>query len=1079
MQVFQTAVRRASTFAAIGAAAFLSACGGGGGTPEPAAIDPAVQSLAPTLGDVTGLAVPAEDSVASKIDPRVRTLSGAVDVWVQLDTPSMLEMQAKRSVEMGLEPGELFRQMKAAKLAAAKSKTGSAAVAESAALKTIRAETAPHLAKVAAQQNAAMANFKSLGADELGRVDVAHNAVALRVDAARIKELAKTAGVVKVRPVVHYSLTLSETVPYVGGAALQAAGLDGTGMRIAVVDSGIDYTHRNLGGPGTTAAYAEAAGAGPADPKSGQANALFPNSKVIGGYDFVGDAWSGGANSPERTEDVNPIDYWFHGTHVADIAGGIKGMAPGATLYALKACASVSGSCNGVALLKAMDWAVDPNHDGDLEDAADVINLSLGSDFGQPEDDLSFAAGWAVEIGVVVVASAGNGGNVATVVGSPSTESGVISVAQTQVPGAKSPFVDIVSPASIARRIAQVGAADFAPVTAPLSGEVAYVGRGCVADPTLGIAADDPYLANPAGKVAMIDRGACGFSVKVQRAAQAGAKAVLIANNTAAAPIPMGLTAGTSVFVPALMIGQANGNAIKGALSAGQAVNVNFDVAALIGSMVSTSARGPSNQTNAIKPEIGAPGASVSARFGTGTQELPFGGTSGAAPVVSGAAALLLQAFPERTPMQIKAMLMNSANTQILTDPVTQPGVLAPIARIGAGELRVDRAAQADLVAFNPSQKSAALSYGFRAVATVDSFTQNLRLRNFSREPKTVQIANEFRYANDAASGAVTVIAPASVTVPPRSGITVPVVITVNAALLPAWAQDARDIAAAGSTFAANEYDGYLNITDGGKKISVPWHIMPRKAADLRVTGGATTKAPINLVNTGAATAVTEVFALTGTSSRVNPNDLPLPGSNLSYTDLRAVGARLAAPDTLQFGISTFARRSNPVYPSGYEVQIDTNRDGVADFAVFNQLLNAQSSLSVVKVLNIAAGTVQAFFFIDADFYSGNMILTAPLSAMGLTDASTFDFTVLSYDNYFTGQVSEVIGPMTFTPAKPKFALEGGGIRVTVPTGVAGQLRSVAVAGGDVASPSQTGLLFLNRGNAGERGEASLVNIRQ
>jgi hypothetical protein len=194
---------------------------------------------------------------------------------------------------------------------------------------------------------------------------------------------------------------------------------------------------------------------------------------------------------------------------------------------------------------------------------------------------------------------------------------------------------------------------------------------------------------------------------------------------------------------------------------------------------------------------------------------------------------------------------------------------------------------------------------------------------------------------------------------------------------------------------------------------------------------------------------------------------------------LRAVGARLAAPDTLQFGISTFARRSNPVYPSGYEVQIDTNRDGVADFAVFNQLLNAQSSLSVVKVLNIAAGTVQAFFFIDADFYSGNMILTAPLSAMGLTDASTFDFTVLSYDNYFTGQVSEVIGPMTFTPAKPKFALEGGGIRIGVPTGVAGQIRSVAVAGGDVASPSQTGLLFLNRGNAGERGEASLVNIRQ
>ncbi|MFM2400221.1 MAG: hypothetical protein RL341_2378 [Pseudomonadota bacterium] len=1088
MNVVRKSAKRLSALAAISAAALLAACGGGGGSQDPAISSEApAQALAPVAGDMSGLALPGAEQTLTKIDPRLRTASGPIEVWVTLDTPALAAMQAKRASDMGMEPGELFREMKAAKIAAqaaaGKGKTAAAAV-ESAALKTIRAETAGHREKLASQQSGFASAMKSLGGEELGRVNVAHNAVAMRVDAARLKELAGMTGVVKVRPVVHYSLNLAETVPFVGGAALQASGFDGTGMRIAVIDSGIDYTHRNLGGPGTAAAYAEAAGVDANDPKSGLPNALFPSSKVIGGFDFVGDKWSGGAGSPARTEDPNPIDYWFHGTHVADIAAGAsldgthKGMAPGAKLYAVKACASVSGSCNGIALLKAMDFSVDPNGDGDFEDAADVINLSLGSDFGQPEDDLSFAVANAVELGVVVVASAGNGGNVATVVGSPSTEPGAISVAQTQVPSAKSVFIDIVAPAAIARRITQISESDFGPVTAAVSGDVVFLGRGCPAGTVAGQAGEDPYLGNPSGKIALIDRGACGFSQKVDRAARAGAKAVLIGLVTPESPFPMGTTPGSSVYVPTLMITQVDSNAIKGRLTAGDAVKVNFDLAAVADSVVSTSARGPSNQYNQIKPEIGAPGGSVSASVGTGNGEAPFGGTSGAAPMVSGAAAQLLQAFPNRTPLQIKAMLMNTASTQVFSDPVGEPGVLAPIARIGAGELRVDRAAQTDFVAFNPSQKSAALSYGFQAVPTFGAFTQNLRLRNFSKEPKTVQITPSFRYADDAASGAVRIVAPSSVTIPPRGGITVQVVLTVDASKLPAWAQNARDIGAAGATFSRNEFDGYITLNDGTRNLSVPWHIMPRKAADLKVSGGGSTKAPITLFNAGVAPAVTEVFALTGTSSRVYPGDLPQAGSNITFTDLRAVGARLAAPDIVQFGIATFGRRSNPSLPSGYEVDIDVNRDGTPDFAVFNDFLNADSTLSVVKILNLADGTLQAFFFIDADFYSGNMILTAPLSAMGLTENSTFDYTVLSFDNYFTGTVSESIGPMTFTPAKPKFALQGGGIMLTVPSGVAGQVNSTAVAGGDVASPSQTGLLLLHRGNAGNS-ESATVKINR
>ncbi|MGL4575032.1 MAG: hypothetical protein ACRCV9_09605, partial [Burkholderiaceae bacterium] len=243
MNVVRKSAKRLSALAAISAAALLAACGGGGGSQDPViSSEPPAASLAPVAGDMSGLALPSAEQTMSKIDPRLRTASGPIEVWVTLDTPALAAMQAKRAADMGMEPGELFREMKAAKIAAqaaaGKGKTAAAAV-ESAALKTIRAEAVGHREKLAGQQSGFAAAMKSLGGEELGRVNVAHNAVALRVDAARLKELAGMAGVVKVRPVVHYKLNLAETVPYVGGAALQASGFDGAGTLIAMIDSGI------------------------------------------------------------------------------------------------------------------------------------------------------------------------------------------------------------------------------------------------------------------------------------------------------------------------------------------------------------------------------------------------------------------------------------------------------------------------------------------------------------------------------------------------------------------------------------------------------------------------------------------------------------------------------------------------------------------------------------------------------------------------------------------------------------------------------------------------------------------------
>ena len=162
--------------------------------------------------------------------------------------------------------------------------------------------------------------------------------------------------------------------------------------------------------------------------------------------------------------------------------------------------------------------------------------------------------------------------------------------------------------------------------------------------------------------------------------------------------------------------------------------------------------------TQHIKPEIGAPGASLSAQAGTGSGQTAFGGTSGATPMVAGAAALMVEAHPSYSPDRIKALLMNSAETVVYTNPAVVPGELAPITRIGAGELRVDRALKLTSLAWNRKQRAAALSFGAIEVdrrMTTDTLT--LRVENFGDSAKRFTVTLSFRYAGDEASGAVKV----------------------------------------------------------------------------------------------------------------------------------------------------------------------------------------------------------------------------------------------------------------------------------------------------------------------------------
>lgn len=1018
------------------------------------------------VSDFSGKTLRAQPAPAGvtvdRIDRRLTGASGSVDVWVTMDAPSLATQQAKLAATAGVE--------KAKQLASSSNKS---AYAES--LQKYRSD-------IAAQQSKMAVSLASVGAEELGRVQVAHNAIAVRVDASQLQQLALIPGVAKVRPVINYEMDLSETVPYVGGAAVQATGIDGTGITVAVLDSGIDYTHRNLGGAGTLEAYAAAHGGAPGDPLSTTLDGLFPTAKVVGGFDFVGEGWP----TTARTEDPDPIDFQGHGTHVSDIIAGKStdgthvGMAPGAKLLGIRVCSAIATSCNGVSLLLAVDFALDPNNDGNLSDAADIIHLSLGSDYGQIEDDLTAALEAAVNLGIVVVASAGNGSNKPYVVGSPSIGPGVISVAQTQVPSAVAFPLVVTSPASIAGTYGNTATLEWSPIGSGATGNVAFVGRACPAGTVTPTAPADPFLTSPAGKIALIDRGACSISLKVDYAFDNGAIGVLIGLIAPGDAVSFSFGGGDT-FGPALVIQQQLSSAIKARLAAGDVVNASISASAgipLIGSMASTSSRGPS-VLQTIKPEIGAPGASVSAQVGTGTGETAFGGTSGAAPMVSGAAALLLQKFPNRTPIQIKSMLMNSANTQVFTNPALLPGGLAPITRIGAGELRVDKAIGLKAIAWNPESESAALSFGQLEVP-FDGVVlfKKVRIHNFTNSTRTYSITRSFRYADDAASGAVTVIAPSSVSVTTGGDREFMVQLLIKGSKLPTWALNGGSGGGDGAALNGPEYDGYITLTSGSEKLSLPWHVLPRKASATIASPLVKTKkgSTLSLLNLGVETGDYDVFSLIGQSDRIPRGDLPQPGDNFEIIDLQSVGVRhlpaaVFGADYLEFGLTTFGRRVHPNYPAEFDVYIDSNNDGTPDFVAFNSELGgfSASGQNVVSVANLTTGAVTAVFFTDADLDSGNVIFTVPMNAsagagnVGVQPGTTIGISVFAFDNYITGALTDSVENMRFTPGNARFNVTGLPFSTVAPRSFA----SVPVTAATVPDTATTeaGLLLMYRRN--------------
>ncbi|OAI38485.1 hypothetical protein AYO38_09625 [bacterium SCGC AG-212-C10] len=945
----------------------------------------------------------------------------------------------------------------------------------------------------AAQRNHVQSANGASGPVEIARMTKTLNAVIMRVDASEIPALAALPGVKSVRAINNYALDLSETVPYIGGTTVQNSGFDGTGIVVAVLDSGVDYTHKNLGGVGTAPAYDAAYGNSSSSIYNRKiTRGVFPTAKVISGYDFVGETWGIDADGDEigvLAPDPNPIDCGVvavcegggHGTHVADIIAGLsrdgthKGVAPGAKIMAIKVCSSISTSCSGVALLQAVEYAVDPNGDLNTSDAAHVLNLSLGSSYGQVEDDLSFALKGANDLGSVVVASAGNAADRPVIAGSPSTQLEVLSVAQTQVPSAKGYTLTVNSPAGIAGEYKNTVSQAWAPIVAGFTGNLVLAGNGCT---------PASFPANTAGKVALIDRGICAVSVKSENAKAAGAVGALV--GLVASGDPVGFSQGSpGPFVETLVISQALANLLKANIAAPVNVTVSpANFTSLVGSLAGSSSRGPGYSFGQIKPNIGAPGASLSALVGTGTGQEAFSGTSGAAPMVSGAAALVRDAKPGWDPIAVRSALVNTAETQILTNPLTLPGGLAPITRIGGGEVRVDRAVATQTLAWAISPEEPAISFGEHRLSADADFSRTVRITNDSASARLYTIASAFRYAEDQASGAVTLSHPPSVNVPANSSADIVVNLHVNAANLPGWILDGGPNGGEGALLNLMEFDGYLNISGGGDNIHLPWQILPHKASNANNDGSAAA-APgpdtftfrgsgvYKTHNYGVEWADADVFSLTHQSPAL-AGPPPAPGDNEVRIDLKSVGVRQVG-NAVQFAVSTYGEHAHPAYPAEIDVYIDSDSDGDDDFAIFTLESGAFGSTgqTVVAAVNLNTGAGGIFYYAAADLYSTNVILTAPLAAVGLTPSTQFKFRVEAFDNYFQGVVTDATGYATFTLNKPRIVTAPA---FSVAPGSYGSLMAGVANGGSTASPSQLGLLiFWLNGREGAEEQVVLI----
>jgi len=504
------------------------------------------------------------------------------------------------------------------------------------------------------------------------------NGMSVTMDDADAQKLSEVAGVRAVYPVLEVAAPEpldAEPADAYGNAMTgvdqvqRVDGLTGEGVTVAVIDSGIDYNHPDLGGSGVDDETAD-----------------FPGDRVVGGYDLVGDDYDS-RKGLDPVPDEFPDDCGGHGSHVAGIIGAdgeVVGVAPKVDLlsYRVFGC---EGSSSTDVILEAMERAMD--------DGADVVNMSLGASFMTWQDyPTAQMTETLVDKGVTVVISAGNEGEAGLFSsGAPGVAEGAITVGSVDNTHRSAPF------ATAAGADRPYGAASGAPLP-PSSGELALVAAGAPGTPA-ALACDPAAVpAAEPGQALLVERGTCSFREKAVAGEQAGYDAVILYDNAPGVLNPT-VEGDPALTVPVVMLSQADGLEIQEALAAGEVAwawqSGSTTVENGTGGLVSDFSSYGLTADLDLKPDIAAPGGSIWSTIpleigGHGSKS----GTSMAAPHVAGAAALLLEETPDLAPADIKTTMMNTAD-QLTWSLMPEQGYLEPVHRQGAGMLNMVAAVHA------------------------------------------------------------------------------------------------------------------------------------------------------------------------------------------------------------------------------------------------------------------------------------------------------------------------------------------------------------------------------------------------
>ncbi|MBE0685861.1 MAG: S8 family serine peptidase [Anaerolineaceae bacterium] len=861
-------------------------------------------------------------------------------------------------------------------------------------------------------------SVEKLGGDVMGQYTKTINGFMAKVPARELNTIRSMPGVKSVSRAPEHELTLSNSVPLINADDvwdMLPVGFKGTGITIAVIDTGIDYTHAMLGGSGNPSQYA-------ANDPTRIEGSTFPTAKVIGGWDFAGTNYDAGSDDPALytpVPDPDPLDENGHGTHVASTAAGIdagfgSGVAPEAFLYALKVFGA-DGSTN--LAMDAIEWAMDPNGDGSINDHVDVINMSLGSSFGPNDvnDPELIVVEAASQAGVFVVASAGNSGNNSYIVGAPSVSDSALSVAASSTGFSTSPYIEYNEDQKIPYTVS------YNPFETTITAEMVDVSTIEEIATPLGEFCDIAGIAPGAleGKIALIKRGTCSFYVKINNAEELGAVAAIIYNNTTGI-ISMDTTGST---LPAGSILQSDGTLLKGLTPLVVSVGPDSNVTSFVSpdppdTIGSFSSRGPRGFDSKLKPEISAPGVAIfAAMMGSGDQGVSYNGTSMAAPHVTGVAALLKQAHPNWTNEQIKASMMNTAVD--LADIVS-----AQVPRQGAGRVDAYAAVNTPVVAVG-DPKLVSLSWGVIELEdTLYEDVKTVTLYNFSSEDKTYDVATVF---TSDASGATLTSSVSQVVVPASGSVQIDVTLELD----PTLVRFAYDNA---YYEPLDEYYGFVTFSEvtknGVNALRVPFYFVPRPYTEITEDDSATTFDIVNgygyadLTQSGPMASSLWAYPVFMVSDN-DPDVLDM--GDLHYVGLDYGWYSASYGDIFVPAFSMWGPvHTNQPFFSEVDLYVDADQDGSTETVNFNYNYGwwnpgASNNWWYVIQVDYTDGNLYlgSPYMIYTDFGSGFQEWYLPTSWNYLS--SVFDFEVVSYD--WNGS-SDYAGMASFDLSKPPLGFD-------------------------------------------------------